>query len=276
MQYSAFHFNQDFFAKVCAKIDALRAQYKNDKTFAKLFADNTLFSVNQLANIINSAYWASQTMEEGHQIKISIVYKERKLSGNIFHFHTPLPLTSKHLIKIASALESAFSDICVCTGADGQLQIWGVRMRTLNHLTTDLWIQVLSPGSILIISNGRGIAALIGDQAVFIDPTSFFGTMIEKVFVNNAHIELTALNFHRFNALLYIAQAMKDHERGGTLLDVPGDNFWKKSIRHPIDYTGGVNILQPKFVSEPSSATFTLCNLFNLFQKATATRDEFF
>lgn len=149
-------------------------------------------------------------------------------------------------------------------------------MRSLNHLTTDLWIQVLSPGNILIICNGRGIAALIGSQAVFIDPTDFFGAMLEKVFTSIANIELTALNFHRFNTLLYIAQAMRAHECGGTLLVVPGGNAWEKSIGHPVGYTGGVNILEPKFVSEPASATLTLHGLFKLFQEATAAQDESF
>ena len=100
--------------------------------------------------------------------------------------------------------------------------------------------------------------------------------MLEKVFTSIEDIELTALNFYRFNTLLYIAQAMRAHERGGTLLVVPGDNAWKRSIGHPVGYTGGVNILEPKFVSEPTSATLTLHDLFNLFQEATAAQDESF
>lgn len=276
MDHSAFQLNHDFLTMLCARIHALRAQYGDDKIFASLFVDNAIFSINHLANIIDSAYWASQTIEEGKQIKISIVFKERKLSGNIFHFDNPLPLTSNNLIKIGSALESAFSDICICVGDDGRPQIWGLRMRSLNHLTTDLWIQVLGPGNILIICNGRGIAALIGNQAVFIDPTSFFGAMLEKVFTSIANIKLTALIFYKLNTLLYIAQAMRAHERGGTLLVVPGGNAWKKSIGQPVGYTGGVNILDPKFVSEPSSATLTLHDFFNLFQEATAAQDESF
>jgi len=276
MHHSAFQLNQDFLTMLCARINALRVQYGDDKIFANLFVDNVIFSNNQLADIIESAYWASQTIEEGKQIKISIVFRERKPSGNIFHFDNPLPLTSNNLVKIGSALESAFSDICICAGDDGRPQIWGLRMRSLNHLTTDLWIQVLSPGNILIICNGKGIAELIGNQAVFIDPTSFFGAMVEKVFTSIANIKLTALNFYRFNTLLYIAQAMRAHECGGTLLVVPGGNAWKKSIGHPIGYTGGVNILEPKFVSEPSSAAITLHCLINLFQEATAAQDESF
>lgn len=276
MDYSAFQLNQDFLTTLCARIYALRAQYKDDKIFASLFVDNTLFSNDQLAKIIDSAYWASQTIEEGKQIKISIVFKERKLSKNIFHFDNPLPLTSNNLVKLGSALESAFSDICICASDDGRPQIWGLRMRSLNHLTTDLWIQVLSPGNVLIVCNGRGIAALIGNQAVFIDQTSFFGVMLEKVFTSIENIQLTALNFYRFNTLLYIAQAMRAHECGGTLLVVPGGNAWKKSIGQPVGYTGGVNILEPKFVSEPTSATLSLHDLFNLFQEATATQDESF
>ena len=124
MDHSAFKLNQDFLTMLCARIHALRAQYGEDKIFASLFVDNAIFSNNQLATIIDSAHWASQTIEEGKQIKISIVFKNRKPSGNIFHFDTPLPLTSNNLVKIGSALESAFSDICICAGDDGQPQIW--------------------------------------------------------------------------------------------------------------------------------------------------------
>ncbi|MBU0946435.1 MAG: hypothetical protein KJ804_03685 [Proteobacteria bacterium] len=276
MYHSAFQLNQDFLSSLCERIHALKDQYRDDKPFASLFGNKTFFSNDILANIIDTAYWASQIIEEGNQMKMSIVYREREPSANIFHFDSSLPLTSHNLVKLGSALESSFSDICIGPGKDGQPQIWGLRLRSPSHLTTDLWLQVLGPGNILIICNGRGIAALIGNQAVFIDPSSFFGAIIAKVFSNGKSIELTALNFYRFNTLLYIAQAMRAHQRGGTLLVVPEDNAWKKSIGHPVLYTGGSNFLEPKFTSEPSSSTLSVRDLFNLYQKATATQDENF
>ena len=276
MYHSAFQLNQEFLTTLCTRIHALRSRYTEDKNFASLFAKPPLFINEQLAKIIDTAYWASQAIEEGNQIKISIVFIEREPSSNIFHFDHSVPLTSKNLVKLGSALESTFSDICVCPGKDGRLKIWGLRMRSPSHLTTDLWIQVLGPGNILVICYGRGIAALIGNQAVFIDPSSFFGAIIPKIFSNGSQIVINPLKFHRFNTLLYIAQAMRAHEHGGTLLVVPGGNAWKKSIGHPVMYTGGANFLEPKFTSEPPPSILTVRDLFNLFREATTAQDENF
>ncbi len=276
MYQSAFRFNQEFLSTLYERIQMLRNQYGNDTHLASLFANNTLFSSDQLATLIDFAYWASQTIEEGNQIKMSLVFKEREFSANIFRFDHPLPLTSTNLVKLGSALESAFSDICICADEDGRLKIWGLRMKSPSHLTAELWLQVLGPGNILIICNGRGIAALIGNQAVFIDSSSFFAAIASKIFSNSKNIQLTALNFYRFNSLLYIAQAMRAHERGGTLLVVPRDALWKKSIGHPVSYTGQGSFLEPKFTLDPSSATFTIQDLFNLFQEATATPNDSF
>jgi hypothetical protein len=276
MYHSAFQLNQKFLANIYEKIQALKAKYTNDKNFASLFENNALFTNEQLANIIDTAYWASQAIEEGSQIKISIVLREREPSSNIFCFDNEIPLNSRNLVKLGSALESTFSDICVCPNKDGRLQIWGLRMRSANHLTKNLWIQVLGPGNILIICYGRSIAALIGNQAVFVDPSNFFEAIIPKIFSNSTKSASDPLKFYRFNTLLYIAQAMRAHEHGGTLLIVPEGNAWKKSIGQPVIYTGGANFLEPKFTSDPPSSTRTVRDLLNLFQEATTIKDENF
>lgn len=145
MYHSAFQLNQDFLSSLCERIHALKDQYRDDKPFASLFGNKTFFSNDILANIIDTAYWASQIIEEGNQMKMSIVYREREPSANIFHFDSSLPLTSHNLVKLGSALESSFSDICIGPGKDGHPQIWGLRLRSPSHLTTDLWLQVLGP-----------------------------------------------------------------------------------------------------------------------------------
>ena len=272
MYHSAFQLNQEFLTTLCTRIHALRAQHIDDKIFANLFTDSTLFTSEQLAKIIETAYWASQTIEEGNQNKISLVLRNRELSSDIFNFDHSIRLNSRNLVKLGSALESTFSDICICADKDRRLNIWGLRMRSPIHLTTDLWIQVLGPGNILIICYGKSIAALIGNQAVFIDPGRFFEAIVPKVFSNGKKVANAPLKFYRFNTLLYIAQAMRAHERGGTLLIVPGDSAWKKSIGHPVTYTGGANFLEPRFSSEPPSSLHTVRDLL----EAITAQDENF
>ena len=81
MYHSAFQLNQEFLATLCARIHALRSRYTDDINFAGLFAKPSLIVNEQLAKIIDTAYWASQAIEEGNQVKISIVFIEREPSG---------------------------------------------------------------------------------------------------------------------------------------------------------------------------------------------------
>jgi hypothetical protein len=276
MYHSAFQFNKEFLDKTYERIRGLRAQYAHNENFASLFVNTTFFTNEQLEKIIDTAYWASQAIEEGNQIRISIVFRDREPSANIFCFDNGVPLNPRNLIKLGSALESTFSDICTCPTRDGQIEIWGLRMRSPSHLTKNLWIQVLGPGHVLIICYGRIIAALIGNQAVFVDPSNFFRTIIPKIFAHGTKSISDPLKVHRFNTLLYIAQAMRAHERGGTLLIVPEGNVWKKSIGNPVIYTGGANFLEPQFTSQPPSSIHTLGDLLSLFQEATTTKDQNF
>ncbi|MDR3629586.1 MAG: hypothetical protein P4L42_04550 [Desulfocapsaceae bacterium] len=274
MFHSAFQINQDFLASICARIGEIRAQYTQNSAFTNLFINTCLISDQQFTQIIDAAYWASQAMEEGRQIRLSLVFKEREHASNTFCFDTAIPLHSETLVKLGSALESSYSDICIHTDPDGKLNIWGLRMRSANHLTTDLWIQVLGPGNILIICYGRNIAALINNQGVFVDPTRFFEAITPKIFSSGTDVINDRFKFHRFYTLLYIAQAMRAHERGGTLLVVPAGEEWKNTIVHPITYTGGSSFLEPEFTSQPPPALHTAQDLFLLFQGETTVPEE--
>jgi hypothetical protein len=276
MYHSAFQFNKDFLGNISERLHALRTQYAHNKNFASLFTQNTLFTNEQLEKIIDTAYWASQVIEEGNQIKISIVLRDREPSSDTFCFDNAISLNPRNLVKLGSALESTFSDICVCSDQKGRLQIWGLRMRPHSHLTKNLWIQVLGPGHILIICFGKTIAALIGNQAVFVNQNSLFKTILPKIFSSSTKNIHDILKVHRFNTLLYIAQAMRAHEHGGTLLVVPEGTTWKESIRHPVSYTGGANFLEPQFTSQPPSSITTVRDLLNFFQEATTSKDQNF
>jgi hypothetical protein len=276
MFHPAFQINQDFLARICARIRDMRVQYTKNTAFPNLFINECLMSDEQFATIIDTAYWASQAVEESRQIKLSLVFKPREPAPNIFCFDTVIPLNSADLVKLGSALESSFSDICICADPLGNLGIWGLRMRSAADLTTDLWIQVLGPGNILIICYGRCVAALVNNQAIFVDPTGLFEAITPKIFASSKDSSNDLLKFHRFYTLLYIAQAMRAHERGGTLLVVPQDGSWKRSMVHPIPYTGGSPFLEPDFISQPGVLLHTARDLFAFFQETSTVRDANF
>jgi hypothetical protein len=84
------------------------------------------------------------------------------------------------------------------------------------------------------------------------------------------------LKFHRFYSILYIAQAMRAHKHGGTLLVVPEGSAWKKSIVHPVCYTGGTRFFHSQFTTTAPPSMLTLRDLLTLYQNAVETKDEQF
>ncbi|MBE0586352.1 MAG: hypothetical protein IH612_21635, partial [Desulfofustis sp.] len=93
------------------------------------------------------------------------------------------------------------------------------------------------------------------NRAVFIDPRSFLQSIMPRIVAQAQTTDITLLNLFRYNAILKIAQQMRLHGRGGTVLVVPEGNDWKKSIATPIKYTGGTNFLDADaMVPTPSRA----------------------
>jgi len=270
MNHSAFKLNQEFLAEICERIHSLKTRNTNGNNLTHLFAKSPLVLLESLAKLIETTYWASQIIEEGQLVKFSVVMKGVENAPDIFCFESPILLNLKNLIKLGAALDSSFSDICVYQDENGALRIWGLRIRTPNHLTTDLWIQVLGPGNILVLCYGKSIAALIGNQAVFVDPSNLIRTILPKLSSDGKEQVFDSIKFFRFNTLLYISQAMRAHQRGGTLLVVPEGNSWGKSIEKPITYTGGSLFFEPEFSSIQAPPNPTAQDIFRLLQE-TAT-----
>jgi hypothetical protein len=274
MYHSAFQINQEFLASICERLHTLKTRYAHENNLTNLFVKSPLVLQDSLAKLIDAAYWASQAIEEGHLVKFSIVIKEVENSSDNFCFESPIILNLKNLVKLGSALDGSFSDICVNQDESGSLKIWGLRIRDPNHLTTDLWIQVLGPGNLLILCYGRSIAALIGNQAVFVDPGNLLRTILPKTASNKDASAFDPTKLFRFNTLLYIAQAMRAHQRGGTLLVVPEGRSWEKSIGQPVIYTGGTGFFEPEFDTVQTPANLTAREVFRLMQETATMKDS--
>ncbi len=275
MYHTAFKVNQEFLASLCERLQTLKTRYTQEKYLTHLFEKSSQVLQDSLAKLLETAYWASQAIEEGHLVKFSMVFKDLEHSANVFRFQNSIDLNVKNLVKLGSALDGSFSDICINQGTNGSLKIWGLRIRNPNHLTTDLWIQVFGPGNLLILCYGRSIAALTGNQAVFIDPNNLIGTVMPKLASIQNSSTYDSVKHFRFNTLLYIAQAMRAHQRGGTLLVVPEGNSWEKSIGQPVIYTGGSGFFEPEFDSvqfqtSPPSAR----EAFRLIQDTATSKDS--
>jgi hypothetical protein len=142
-------------------------------------------------------------------------------------------------------------------------------------ITNELWIQGLGPGHILITYGGKSIAALTSSKSVFVDPGILMKALMPKITVDipQGNSEMQAIL--RYNSLLFIAQAMRTHGHGGTVLVVHEGSNWRSSIRQPVAYTGGASFLDIDLneLQQPVSQPVSRKGFFD-FVKQTLTRRQ--
>lgn len=250
MNTQAFVLNDDFIAEVWEKIQYLKELLTASEGFESYIHESEISSITLLRKIIETAYWLSHTTEERNPSNHSLVLTKPKKTWDTFCFDYPISLDQSHLAKLGSALDSSFSDICLWPEENGDLKIWGFKMRSLNHLTTRLRVLILRPGSVVIMCYGKSIAAITENRCTFLNPECLFKTLMPKFPSNNNLFDTKENQFFEINALLQISQAMNKHQQGGTLLFVPEDSGWKGSIKQPVHYSGRATFKE--------SGTFTL------------------
>lgn len=243
MNTQAFVLNDDFIAEVWDKIQFIKELLSTDKDFISYVQESDIFSINHLRKLIETAYWVSHTTEESNPSTPSLILTKPEQKWDTFSFDRPVSMAQKHLVKLGSALDSGFSDICLWPEANGDLKIWGFKIRSQNHLTTNLRILILRPGTIVVMCYGRSIAALTGNKGRFLNPDCLFKTLMPN-FLNNRFFSTKENQFIEINILLLIAQAMRNHQQGGTLLFVPEDSEWESSIKQPVFYSGRTQFIE--------------------------------
>jgi hypothetical protein len=117
---------------------------------------------------------------------------------------------------------------------------------------------------------------LIGNQAVFVDPGNLLRTIMPKITSSKERYPTYLSKLFMFNTLLYTAQAMRSHQRGGTLLVVPEGDCWKQSIGQPVIYSGGSRFFEPEFDSIQAPANPTVQEALRLFQEMAAMKKPSF
>jgi hypothetical protein len=177
--------------------------------------------------IIDAAFWASLRREESYTPRISLAFVAPE--------HLPLPLVFEHhvplapqpLTKLGPAVENPGIHLCV-SRRDGELMVWGAA-RNLPRFCFVL--EVVAPG-LLIVKHSRGdgsnkfvnVAVLEGEEVKVIDQDSTSARDRDAP--------------GSVNVLMQLAVAMRAHGRGGILLVVPpGNDLWRDSILHPINYS---------------------------------------
>ena len=243
MDYSAFQLNEQFIQQLWDRISVPQESTSLGAMFQSVFLKGNIPTREQLAQIIDVAYWGSFATEEGNSVTASLLLKPVKITPDTFRFDIPLDFTAKTLVKLGPALENPKSDIGIWPDETGQLKIWGFTSTPYELIKPDFWVQILGPGRILIVYSGRSIAAVTGNTAVFLDHKVVMQSMMPQIANEANPDDIRIINLLRYNAILKIAQQMRAHGRGGTILIVPDNQNWAQSIKAPIRYTGGANFL---------------------------------
>lgn len=233
---------------------------------------------DQLAALIDGAFWTSFSRDEGNEVTVSMIFTESEKSFDAFLFDEPIPFDVKNLVKLGAALENPRADIGVWSDDDGQLHIWGFKTRSEEALIANLWIQALGQGRVLVTFGGKSLGALIGNEAVFVDHANLMRAVIPKLSLADEEGADRMLKMVRYTSLLTTAHAMRAHGRGGTLLVVPDSEGWRRSIDSPVPYTGGASFLESDYdVSQKPTLLAPITEFFSglLKKKESSQREKF-
>lgn len=234
----AISLNDTFIQELWYRINSIRAAYLVDRAWSGISPECAPFNKGELREMIENAFLASHETEERLPARTSLMLCALADIDGAYRFDYPLRLCPASIVKLGAALDSAVSDICIRADSSDSLNIWGFKTRSSNHVTNNLRVLILGPDKILIICHGRSIAAITGSTGKFIDQEIIVDTLLARVCHEEATERDTRDCFHKLKELLLISQAMQAHGQGGTLLVIPADSEWEKSIKQPALYRG--------------------------------------
>ncbi len=276
MDSSAFLLDQQFVDELRNRLHSCDRTFMPFEVFDSVALQGVIPSEEHLAILLDIVYWSSYQKEEGATVSLSVIYRKFEPGSDTFCFDQPMQLSPKSLIKLGPALETPRAHISVWPDDRGQLKIWGFRTGSDDFITYDLWLQSLGPGRVLISYSGKSLAAMTGSKAVFVDPGILMKVILPKIKNDVSANDPGLQTILRYNSLLFIAQAMRSHGHGGTVLTVREGSDWQQSIRTPVPYTGGASFLDTVLddLQNPSVHLATKKGFFDFIKKAFSKRQD--
>ena len=269
MIHTAYNLNSEFVDELWQRIHLLIESATPATIFGSLFQGVTLIPTREIIiQMIDAAVWTSFATDEGDTVSISIILNQAEDTFDTFLFDRPISFDVRNLVKMGAALANPRADIGVWPDEEGDLAVWGFKSRSANTLIANLCVQALAPGRVLITYGGKSLAALIGNEAVFVDHTHLMSKIIPRLSSPTAEQGDKMLRLMRYMSVLNIARRMREHGRGGTLLAVPDKVEWQRSIDTPVPYTGGANFLESDYdVAKKPSLVNTVTDFFGSLVK---------
>jgi hypothetical protein len=195
--------------------------------------------VDEIEQVIDSAFWASLRREEGVSPRISLALAPSESSDQPLLFAESLHLSPAALAHLAPAVERPGIHLGVWRSGS-TLRMWGT---TRGIPPFCLVVEVTAPGVLVfkhrhVVDSVKyvNIAVLDGDDVKIVDERVAAPSNCPQLL--SFLLGAQSRNSWRDsgNVLVQLAVSMRSHKRGGLLLFVPESSNWIDSLAHPIAY----------------------------------------
>ena len=254
---SAFSLDQSFFTALHARLESERhrANEKHTSLLKRLkesiqppagysvgldtekilHAPDAIPIVEQLAALVQTAFWASLEREEGRALHFKVSFMRPEAGSNsLIAFDPPISYDVRELAKLASAVGATEGALLVAPFERGELKIWGLK----GYDRAPVGAKVIDPGSVVVKFKETNVAAISRSEAVHIrDPLLTRSSVIWSRF-GAGEEGYDQWNDPRINAILQTVKRMRSLGHGGTLAIVPSTGRWQASVKPPITYSG--------------------------------------
>ncbi len=198
--------------------------------------------IEDIAALIDTAFWASLLREELAIPKVSLTWLQSDVNGALC-FESALPFNPPTVSRVAPAVERPGLHLGVWRDPGSkEYVIWGIK-RMLPPLS--LVVEVVAPGLIVVKHSRRersikfaNLAVLEGNRIRLLDHNAPIAPSCPSELLSMVQFDTAEEKTDRVASLLVeIASSMRQHNRGGLLLIVPSGNpSWRDSIVQPVTY----------------------------------------
>jgi len=233
------------FVHAILKADTLRKMKAQALQKPANSADICESDPEQIASIVNAAFWASQAVEEGRPIRgiLCVVSADEVPSG--FSLSHPLPVSRQSIVSLMTAAPD--SALAIHTGSSGNPEIWGI----IDGIPFEfLKFRIADIGTVVASINNNAVA-IIHNGCISIPPRSDVFSWVSIVSLAFGSGSSTPDRIQKATILLKIVASMFRHAHGGTLVVAPVENTdWHDSLNIKYQFVGtdGSNVLKQRLM----------------------------
>jgi hypothetical protein len=185
-----------------------------------------LFTAHHLSTLINVSFWTSFKQEEGRAVTIAVKYVPPDEAYHPFLLKQALPDTEENILRISPVLHGAHVDLGVCIDPNDELMIWGFDTGEFSVTARQyLSLYSLAPG-VIRLAFAEVNLIFTETRIVCVDQHFLYSDALATL------VGPTRLGLD----IKEIIAEMSAHRHGGTLLIVPENDGWSRSIKEPILY----------------------------------------